>query len=368
MSRNSDMLSGLQITILVASAIIGTGIMTLPRQVAAQAESGSVLVTIVAGIGALILTFIIAYLGSRFPRQTVIQYSNSLLGTIVSKIINIILTIHFIVLTAVIFRNFADIVKVFLLENTPVEVIMVSMLVLTVYLVQNGINPIARICEAFFPIVIISISILFLLSLKNLDIKELYSFWQIDLFDLAKAVPVTLLSYLGFEVLLFAGAFMAEPQKIIKYGIIGISIPVLLYVATVAICIGVFSIDALKYLMYPTLEMAKSIIFPGAFAERVDVFFAIFWILAVFTTVSIYYYLAAYNVTKLIGLKNYRPFCYMLLPIIYFISLVPQNIYQSSLFSIWASYFGGAAIAFISGLLLIAALIRKKGGTKNEEV
>lgn len=368
MSSNRDMLSGIQITALVGSAIIGVGLITLPKNVALQVGTDGALTTGGAGLGAILLTTMIAYLSSKFPNQTIIDYSKTILGAVPAKLINAVLFVYFTTFTGIVVRAFADAIKVFLLQNTPLEVIIFSMLVLSVYLVQNGINPLARICEAFFPIVLISISILIWLSLQNFNIQEFYSFWQVDVIDLLKAMPSTILAYLGFEILLLVGAFVVEPKKLVPYGVIGTSIAAVLYVVTVVIAIGVFTTDTLKYQRYPTLELAKSITFPGAFAERFDIFFAIFWILAVFTTVAIFYYLSAFSITKLIGLKNYRPFCYLLLPVIYFTALMPQNIYQAGEFSKLISYFGGIVVFVIPGILLVVMLIRRKGVGKHEKV
>lgn len=365
--KNSDRLSGVQVTALVALIIVGSGLMKLPRDVVQASDANGIMVTLIAGLMAVVLTMVMSMLSKRFPNRTVLDYSKDLLGTIPAKIVNIVFVVYFITFSGLILRIFADAAKVFLLENTPIEVLILAMLPVVVYLVQNGINPIARICEAFFPVVVGSILLLLLLSLQNFDIKEVYPVWQVNIVKVVKAVPVTEIAYFGFEILLFAGAFMLEPQKMTKYGVGGVVTAIVIYVATVTACIGVFSIDTLKYQVYPTLELAKSIDFPGAFAERFDIFFAIFWTIAVFTSIVTYYYLAAFSVTKLIGMRNYRPFCYLLLPGIYVIALLPQNVYQVRLLAQWIIYLGTAAAAVIPGLLFAAAIIRGKGGKNIEK-
>ncbi len=367
MGRNKDLLSNVQVVSLVASAIIGVTISTLPRTVVEDAGLNGVIGLVVGGVVSMLLTVLIAMLAGKFPDAVILEYGRNLLGPIFSKVMITLWLVYFTALTGVVHRIFADAIKAFLLENTPIEIIILSMLVVTAYLAQNGINPIARICEAFFPVIIGSIFIVLLLSLQNFNVKEFYSLGQINVTDILKIIPITVISYLGFELLLFVSAFTIEPQKIMRNGLIGVGISLVTYTAAVVLSVGVFSVDSLKYQIYPMLELAKTIAFPGAFAERFDVFFAIFWILAVFTTVVIFYYLGAISLTKLFGLKNYRPFTYLFVPVIYVISLLPQEVAQVNQFTTWVSYLGGSLVTVIPVLLLAVAFVRKKGGSKSED-
>lgn len=367
MSRNRDMLSGIQIMMLVNSAIIGVGLLSLPRQATEKADISGVLGVAVAGILAIGLTIIIGVLCKRFPNQTLLDFSNNIVGKFFTKIINLALVAYFTLSSASILRSFADVTKVFLLKDVPIEMVIFSMLVVSSYLTRNGINPIARVCEVFFPIIIISILLFLLLCLPNFDIKELYSIVQIDFKDLVKSMPSIILSYLGFEILLFITAFMSEPQKVIWYGSAGTVIAVAIYFFTICISVGVFSIDSLKFQMYPVLELARVAHLPAGFAERLDIFFAVFWILAVFNSVAISHYIAAFSSTRLFGMRNYRPFCYLILPVIYILALVPKNISEAVVFYRWVGYLGGVIAAIIPIALLVAALVRKKGGAKVEK-
>ncbi len=369
MEKNRDKLSGIQMTALITLSIIGSTSIRLPRMVVAEAGLNGIWVIIATGIAVIFLMTVYIMLCKRFPHQTILDFSEELVGKILTKIINLFFVIYFIAFSAFVPRFFADAIKVFLLENTPIEIILLSLLVVVVYLVSNGINPVARICESFFIVVIVFIAIVQILSLQNFDITEMYSIWQIDIVQIARAVPKITIAYLGVEVILFAGAFMSEPKKIGRYAFLGISIPIIIYTILSIECIGVFSVDTLKYQVYPVLELTKSIEFPGAFAERFDIFFAASWVMVAFTSIIVFYYLAVYNVTRLVGMRNYRPFAYLLLPVVYFLALIPQDIFQVEVMGKIVSYWGGGIVVGIPTLLFIIALIRGKGeGRKSDEI
>ena len=103
----------------------------------------------------------------------------------------------------------------------------------------------------------------------------------------------------------------------LKYSLIGFMLPLLTFFALTLVAIGVYNADATNRSLYPTLQLAKYIVFPGAFAERFDIFFMIFWIFASFTTMSIYYYSASLSITRVLGLKNYEPIAVLILPFVF---------------------------------------------------
>jgi len=104
---------------------------------------------------------------------------------------------------------------------------------------------------------------------------------------------------------------------VLKYSLIGFMLPLLTFFALTLVAIGVYNADATNRSLYPTLQLAKYIVFPGAFAERFDIFFMIFWIFASFTTMSIYYYSASLSITRVLGLKNYKPIAVLILPFVF---------------------------------------------------
>ena len=357
--KAGERLSGIQISILVASTMIGTGLMSFPRRVAEAGKAAGITYVVISSGLIVLFTALTAWLNKKFPDMTVIEYSEVLLGKVMSKIIVIIFALFYVLVSSMVLRSFADIVKAFLLENTPLEVIIIGMLILAAYLSKNGINPIVRLCETFFPVFSLSILLFLILALQNFDAINIYSLWQINIKDMFRTMVETLDVFLGFEVVLFAGAFALDRKNLVKFSIAGSLFAALLNIISLVIAIGVFTVGGLEYQMYPLLELSKSVVFPGAFAERFDLFFAIFWVLAVFTTVAVVYYLAAFNITRVVGLRNYRPMCIILMPVVYFISLIPQNINQTMILNRITFSLCDIVILGIILLLVLAGFIEQ---------
>ncbi|HZJ83497.1 MAG TPA: GerAB/ArcD/ProY family transporter, partial [Clostridia bacterium] len=169
MAKEHDKLSNFQYSSLIASTIIGVLVIGLPKVAAVSANESAVLSTFIGGSLTAMIAVCIAILGRRFYNKTIVEYSTLLLGKILGKLFSVTIVIYFIVITSVTLRGFSDALKGLLLENTPLEIIMLPMLLTAVYLTLNGINGIAKVSELFLPVVIISLLLVIGLSISNFN-------------------------------------------------------------------------------------------------------------------------------------------------------------------------------------------------------
>ena len=128
--------------------------------------------------------------------------------------------------------------------------------------------------------------------------------------------------------------------------------------------VGVLGHKATSELVYPTIQLARRI--GIEFIERFDILFIVFWILAVFTSLTSYLYMASISFTRWLGMRNYKPFILILLPICYIIAIIPQDISEINMLGKIINYVG-FIIVLSSIPLLILSMIRKKGGKANAE-
>jgi len=360
MKDKTDRLSNIQISFLISSTIIGVTVLVLPRTAAELAKSGGFIATFVTGILMALVLLITALLAKRFPRSTIIEFSSEIIGIVPAKTLGVIFLLHFIVVSSSILRIFCDAIKVLLLEQTPLEILIITFLFVVVYLCLNGISSIAKICEYFEPLVIGTMFLVIVLSFSNFSHEELLPAFREDVFEWISAIPALPISYLGFEILLFAAPYVQNPDKIIRYALLGILPSVVVYTLLVTVTIGTVGVEPVARSLYPVIQLARYIRFPGGFGERFDIFFMVFWILGAYTTLSSYIYMASVSLSRLLGLRDFRPFVMLIVPFLYVLSLVPQNIKEISTFSQYASYLGLVVLALVV-IVYILALILKKG-------
>ena len=359
MEQRRDKISNIQIVFLVSSATMGVGGLSLPRIATETAYADGGFATFITGIIALVLLFFTAKLAIKFSNDTIIEYSNKIVGNFLGKIIGLAFIIYFIVVCAVILRAFASTLKLLLLPKTPLEFILITMLLTSTYLTSNGISSIAKICELFAPAIIAVILLLIFLPIQNFKIEEFYPAFSRGAMPIIKAIPKIFPSFFGYEIILFITPFVFDKEKLLSRSMIGISIPIVIFTLLVFAATGIFGMQAISYSLYPTLEMAKYINFPGAFAERFDIFFMIFWTMGSFITLSCYYYMATLSITRWLGLINYKPFAIIIIPFIFILSIIPSDIQSTSnLASITG--LAGTILTASSILLLIIATLKER--------
>ena len=93
-SDKGNQITPLQGAAIVASSLIGVGILTLPREVAAAAGTDGPLATLLGGAIAALLLVLLTKLGLRFPGHSLIEYSSIILGGIVGKLLALAFIIY----------------------------------------------------------------------------------------------------------------------------------------------------------------------------------------------------------------------------------------------------------------------------------
>ena len=106
------------------------------------------------------VTVYIAYeLHKLYPKQTVIQFSEQIMGRFVGKMISLFILSFYILGTGQMVRGYSEFIVSSFLINTPISVIMASMVLLCAFAVQGGIEVLGRLAQLFAPFFIVPIVI-----------------------------------------------------------------------------------------------------------------------------------------------------------------------------------------------------------------
>ncbi|MNC42505.1 Spore germination protein YndE [compost metagenome] len=148
--------------------------------------------------------------------------------------------------------------------------------------------------------------------------------------------------------------FMQQPKQAIRAGAIGIFISGALYLLIIIASVGMFGAEETKLLIYPTLETARSAAIGDGFLERLDALFIVIWVISVYTTLYTTYYLAAYLLQNLFAFRDQRMTSTVVLPLVFVISMLPENIFETYT---WSLSLGNASMLLMAGypVLLWAA-------------
>lgn len=302
-------------------------------------------------------------LAKRFPRQTLIQYSEILLGPL-GKLTGILYIWFFIHVSAITLRQLGGFLTSAVMEETPMLVFIISLALLAASAARNGVEVIGRTCQVIGPVMLATFILIVALVAKDVRPEAL-----LPLFDQ------------GFQEILYGGliymtrcteilvAAMVAPclnlrQDIDKAVLAGFSGYFILFMIIDITVIGIFGVEEAKTLTFPIFSLTQMVSI-GDFLERIEIIFLTVWILSLFIRVTIFYYAAALGTAQILRLKDYKPLILPLGAIIVSLSVFlfesQADIKKFTSYETWTVY----ALPFVVLLplaLIFTELVRKKGG------
>jgi spore germination protein len=356
--RQDGKIATSQVIVAMSSFIFGSGIVTLPRAVSEETGTPDVWISILlGGLISICLGIVCAKLSQRFPEQTFYQFTPVLVGKPIGYLLSIIFIIFMLMTGAYQIRIQAEVIRHFLLDETPIQFMAICFLAVSTYLVAGGINPMVRLFELLFPLTTIVIFLVMLLSMQNFEVDHFRPVLSEGILPALKGLKAAALPFEGFEIIMFLTAFMSEPQKAVKAVVISNLFSIVIYLTVIVMVIGSLTVNEVKTLTWPTIEVIRTIEFPGAFFSNFEILFIAVWVIEMFTTLVASYYLASLGMSQLFS-ANIKYFYYGLLPFIYYLAFYPQDI--NSVFKL--GEINGYVAMFIAGVapifLLLIAKIR----------
>lgn len=301
---------------------------------------------------AVLQGILLCYLPGKFPNKTVQDYSEIILGKYPAKIIGIIITAHFILSTAVQLRIFSNVIKLYLLSNTPRNVIIIVMIATVIYTTIGGMGNILRVIRFFVKLAIIGLILLLAVALASRNYTTVSQIFNLNPKDLIFSLPSSMMLFGGLETIMVSSAFVKHNKSITKSVVSAVIITGILIIITEFVLLISFGVETLEHIRYPILYLAGSISLNSTVTQRFDLVFIFAWMILTFSTISIAYYNSSFTLTHLIGTKCIYPSNFALAPVVIVMALFPQTVDQQSfLFNL------SIVIAFITSVVIPAILI-----------
>ncbi|MBB6732820.1 GerAB/ArcD/ProY family transporter [Cohnella zeiphila] len=357
----------IQAAAILISTIIGVGVLPLPLFAVHAAESGAPLITFISALVAMVSLVLVSVLGMRFPSQTISQYSETIIGKWPGRVGSIMVIASFAILTSMAAREFGEVVITAVLPRTPLEVTVMVMLLLAAIATRNNITTFAYIHFFYFPFILVPALLITVLALKNADTINLLPIWgngNIGIKGTVYGILTIASLFQSAFVLTIVIPAMRRPNRALQASIWSMVISGGLYVTIVLATVSVFGSEEIKNLLWPTLELAKATSLPANVLERLDAAFLAVWVTAVFTTLFSTYFLTVTELGNLFHFKDHRMLSFFLLPILFLMAMLPQNILQMYTVSRFSGLTRHCITIGYPAFLLIIAWVRGKRGDR----
>ncbi|MCM3762916.1 spore germination protein [Alkalihalobacillus oceani] len=341
-----------EISMTLIGMIVGIGILTLPRSLAE--EGGTIVALLSILIGSLLtILFIVVYtkLQRNFPGETLLEaFTNTKAGSWLAKFLGMAFACYFLLLLAYETRILSIVVRIYLLIDTPAEVVAAVFLLTTTYAVTKGLQGIIHLNLMFVPITVFFLIAMMIVVLPEFDYELLLPLTVGDSRSILQGVKETTLSLLGVEIIFFFLAAMKKENLKVAPMIASVVIIFILYLGITIISFAIFSVGTTEVLTFPTVELVKEIEIPGGVFERVEALMITIWMMSIFNTMSVAHFLATKIVRETLDIKEHSrvlPSWITLVTLI--IAFIPRSISEAFLF--------GEIVGFLGIGLIIISLV-----------
>ena len=359
MKRNK--VSNIQIKALIVTTIVGVGILSLPSDVALILNNDGWIAIVLGGLITIPFIMIIDRIFKMYPNKSFFQIGREVLNPIIFNLFLILILVYSILLLAYATRTFAEVIKAYLLETTPTEIIIITMLVAVSYIARGQIEDIARMALIIYPIIIASVIFLVVINLPNMDYTNIYPIFNISPKVIPKGIMAALFSYLGYEFIIFALPYAEDSKKTLGYSLRAMFFVIGIYLIVFLVTLSQYGVDQLKREIWPTIAVIKEVDLPGYFLENLDGIVMAVWVMVVFGTLGPFLYASGLILSNIFKTKTHDFLILYLLPIIYIIGLIPENIVQiNEILGKLVNYFAIASVMIIPTIIFVLAYIKKR--------
>lgn len=356
---------GLFATIVVS--VIGVGVFSYPSTMANQVGTNGWFVTILAGAICFLLVSLIYRVVVKNNYNTFYNMLEDNLGKLISKVFAFILCVYFITAVAFGMRVFAEVIKMYLLEQTPTEFILLVMIFTGLYLVRGEVSALVKFNEIAFWAMFIPMVIILIFATRGGRITNVLPLFQAKPADYIKAIAAATYAFGGFEIAYLVLPFMKDRDGLPKTFLKSIVFITGFYAIVTILCLMFFTKEHTRELLWPTITLIRAIVIPGAFVERWEGIVMALWVLFYFTTFVNMYYFSGDIIKEAFHLHDIKLSSLILSPIIYLVALYPQNIAEvydtSGKITPILSIFSFIVLPLV---LLFSSRIRGRGKRKGE--
>ena len=285
-------------------------IATLPVLTTAGARQDAWVSGFMTFFGLTFLTLVIVGLGICFPRLTVMEISQKLLGTVAGTFTSFIILWSFLHLASMEVRIYTEMIIGGFLPDTPIVFLTSSVVFVALVAAFAGIEVIGRVADLIFPVFIAMLLFsmgALLTEAQFFNLQPVLARGFVPVME-GSIVPIAL----GAELMVVGMLIpqLTEPRRALRtvfWSMVGSS---LVIIAIAVLTVGVLGPDEGLRATFPFFKAIRAIQV-SEFLERMEVLVIIAWGLGLFVVLATFIYCGAQGSAQIFKISDYR---FLLLP------------------------------------------------------
>ncbi|MBP1963073.1 GerAB/ArcD/ProY family transporter [Paenibacillus aceris] len=300
----TEKISPFQIALIMHPVILATGFLALPTITAQYAKNDLWITGIIAFFPGMVSIYLAIGLHKLYPKMTISQYSEQIVGKWLGKLIGFGYFIYFMSSTGMILRQYAEFVSGNFLFSTPLAVIIGSILLLSAFAVRGGVEVIAR-CAAICTYLFILPLFILLFLAPDLDVKNIYPILSHGIVPVLKG-SLTPQGWLAeFFIISYFLPSASHADKVKKWSILSLIVVVIGMTYVNMITLFLLGPD-LANKIYPILIAVRYISLADFFENLESVLLAM-WVLGNFVKITVFFYAGVVSYAHTFKITDYRP-------------------------------------------------------------
>lgn len=298
-------ISAFQMAIMMNPTIVATAVLLVPAITVEHAKQDLWISPIWAVFIGFIVVFISYQLNKLYPNESIIEYSNHIIGQIPGKILGFIYTIFYFHINGIIIREYGEFVVGTFLPYTPIYVVMGSMVLVCTLAVYSGIEVIARVSQIVAPVVVLLYFLIIIMLFKDLEIKNIFPIMEdgIKPSFMGSIVPQTWFS--EYFIIAFLLPFVKNRQSGLKWGVASALSVLIILVETNLVAYMLLG-ELTGVFTYPVLVAVRYISIAD-FLEHLEAIVMAIWVTGTFIKITVFYYVNVISTAQWLKLSDYRP-------------------------------------------------------------
>ncbi|MCY6958752.1 GerAB/ArcD/ProY family transporter [Clostridium brassicae] len=363
---NRRIISSYDLFVSMVVTVIGTSIFSYPGELSKVIGTDGWIVILITSIFVGILLYLLnkALKANNYNRLLDVLYDN--FGNLFGAIIALIFVCAAITSISLQMRIFIEVTKMYLLEKTPTEFILILMILTGTFLIRGELESIIRFNEIAFWLMFIPLLLVVPFVLNGGNYTNILPVFNHEPLQYLKACKTGLFGFLGLAISYMLFPYVKDKKDIYKITFRSLAFIVVFYIIINMASLIMFSKEYNSEQLWSSISMISVVDIPGTFIERWEGLAMIFWIIFYFTTFINLYYFSSEIIRDIFHLEDVKISLMFIIPLIYIITLYPENV--AEVYMIQKKIFPYIDI-FIVGVipifLLIMALFKTRR-VKNE--
>ncbi|MBF8982839.1 endospore germination permease [Lutibacter sp. B2] len=357
-----ETLTNRQIAFVLFGVIVGYGVLSLPKNIAENAGTGGWFTLLIGTSIAIIFVYILTYLAYVHKNKTIYEYSNLLVGKFITYIFMIIYIIYFFMLFTMIIRMSCEAIKLTVLIKTPVWALCFSFLSVVYYAVIKRLGTIAKICEIYGLMIMVSAIIIHLSIFTHGKLINLRPFFVVeDISAYLKGTLTTVFPFLGIEILTIISFNKKENnKKIFKHIAWMIVFIGIFYILVVESCISVMGADSIIYYKDALISTIRRVDIKSLqFLERLDGIILTIWIMSILCTLFLEAYASIFLISKVFKKSNFKGLAFIVMILSFIVAQMPKSLDEVEQILEYISYVGIVTAGVIPTILFLITKVKK---------